>query len=89
MSELIRRFETATRLASAAMEPLTKIVTMDAQAILNLLREQPEVILCRECVNFRMDNVPEEGCGYCNLLERTFYCTDYCSQAVKQDGQMG
>ena len=44
MSELIRRFETATKLASAAMEPLTKIVTMDAQAILNLLREQEDEI---------------------------------------------
>lgn len=44
MSELIRRFETATKLAAAAMEPLTKIVTMDAQAILNLLREQEDEI---------------------------------------------
>ena len=37
--ELLRRFETAIRLAAAKAEPLTKVVTMDAQAILKLIKE--------------------------------------------------
>lgn len=40
MSELIRRFETATMIAAAAKRGLTQIPTMDAQALLLILKDQ-------------------------------------------------
>lgn len=39
-SGIIDRLETATKLAAAAKEGLTRIPTMDAQALLMMLKEQ-------------------------------------------------
>lgn len=85
MNDIVDRLETATKLAAAAKRGLTQIPTMDAQALLLALRDQPEVIRCDNCLHFEHDNKPVDGCGWCCLLERTFFGTDYCSQAVRRE----
>lgn len=44
MNGILERFESATRLAAATKSGLTKIPTMDAQAILKLIKDQEELI---------------------------------------------
>lgn len=42
------------------------------------------IVRCENCAFFKYDNKPAEGCGYCDLLERTFFYNDYCSQGVNK-----
>lgn len=35
---------------------------------------------CKNCLHFTRNNIPADGCGFCNLLERVFEGDiDYCS----------
>ncbi len=55
MSELIRRFETATKLAAAAKRGLTQIPTMDAQALLLMLHGMTKVYCADTSCKFNND----------------------------------
>ena len=46
------------------------------------------VVRCCDCIYFEQDNIPAKGCGYCDLIERTFREEDYCSYGqLKQEGR--
>lgn len=54
---------------------------MDALA---LLKEQEAVVKCKDCIHFAQDNIPTDGCGFCELLSRTYCGNDYCSYGERR-----
>lgn len=43
------------------------------------------VTLCKDCIHFNADNIPEEGCGYCELLSRTYESEHYCADGERKE----
>lgn len=54
-----------------------------AKDALLLLQEQRNIVHCADCLHFRNDGIPENGCGYCELLSRTYEGRHYCADGVK------
>ena len=46
--------------------------------------KQPEIVRCKDCIHFNFDNKPEEGCGFCELLSRTYQSDHYCADEEKR-----
>lgn len=47
------------------------------------------VTLCKDCIHFNADNIPEEGCGFCELLSRTYESEHFCADGERKDGEHG
>lgn len=45
--------------------------------------QQTTVVRCKDCIHFEPNNIPEEGCGTCILLDRIFYNDNYCGYGEK------
>ena len=46
--------------------------------------EDRELIMCKSCMHFRADGIPENGFGYCEIHSETHSDDDYCSEAEKK-----
>lgn len=58
-----------------------KVIEWTDEAI-DLLKEPEQLVHCSECIHFRADNVPYKGCGFCELLSRTYEGQHYCADGV-------
>ena len=45
---------------------------------------QPQIVRCKDCVHFCADNIPEDGCGFCELLSRTYRADHYCADGKRR-----
>lgn len=50
-----------------------------------IVYNRKELIRCEDCIHFHCANVPEKGCGWCELISRTYQSNDYCSYGVKHE----
>ena len=51
-----------------------------------LIKEAPEAIVrCKHCVHFGADDIPEIGCGFCEIQSTSHYETDFCSYGSLRD----
>ena len=51
-----------------------------------LKKEFTKIVRCKDCIHFNADNIPEEGCGYCELLSRTYESEHFCSDGERKEG---
>ena len=42
-----------------------------------------ELVRCNSCLHFHQDNIPEDGCGFCELLSRTYEGNHYCADGER------
>ena len=42
------------------------------------------IVRCRDCIHFRLDNIPEEGYGFCKLISRTYDAEHYCADGKRE-----
>lgn len=41
------------------------------------------IVRCKDCIHFEPNNIPEEGCGTCVLMDRIFYNDNFCGYGEK------
>ena len=44
-----------------------------------------EVVRCKDCIFFQQDDKPVPGCGFCELVSRTYDGYHYCSDGIRKE----